>query len=347
MANQNKNEQERRNDRNRDWERERGHEDRGRWGGREDRQTNYGMEGGYRGEQEARGYYGQGSGLENQGRGGWDRTGSSGDWNREGYRGSSFGQQHNYGQPGYGQQHSASQGGYDQQGGSSYSPTGYSGQRYGEREHDQEGYGRRRMDLGQDQPAGGAGYERGYVGPAQSASFGRGSGIGRATYGQGTSFGSQESYGASQSPGGFFGDQYGSPQYGNRGYGNYGSYGGGMGSQMMSGRHVGKGPKGYQRSDERIREDVSERLAQHPEIDATDIEVQVNNGEVTLTGTVEERHIKRMAEDVAEGLSGVKEVHNQLRVRSHTEGQAVGTSSTQSTASPTGTSSSGSSTNRK
>jgi hypothetical protein len=77
---------------------------------------------------------------------------------------------------------------------------------------------------------------------------------------------------------------------------------------------VGRGPKGYQRDDNRIREDVSEELTNHPEIDASEIEVRVSNGEVTLTGTVHDRQAKRAAEDLIENCPGVKEVHNQLRV---------------------------------
>ena len=44
-------------------------------------------------------------------------------------------------------------------------------------------------------------------------------------------------------------------------------------------------------------------------------EVRVENGEVTLTGTVEDRHAKRLAEDLAERSLGVADVHNQLHVR--------------------------------
>lgn len=83
---------------------------------------------------------------------------------------------------------------------------------------------------------------------------------------------------------------------------------------VIPGPHAGRGPRGYQRSDERIREDVCERLTQHGEIDARDIDVRVANGEVTLQGTVHNRDDKRRAEDVAESVSGVREVQNQLRV---------------------------------
>lgn len=81
------------------------------------------------------------------------------------------------------------------------------------------------------------------------------------------------------------------------------------------GPHVGKGPKGWKRSDERIQEDVSEQLSRHPELDASDIEVSVENGEVILAGTVEERYYKRLAEDVAEQVFGVTDVRNQIRIQ--------------------------------
>ncbi|HWK31480.1 MAG TPA: BON domain-containing protein, partial [Terriglobales bacterium] len=77
----------------------------------------------------------------------------------------------------------------------------------------------------------------------------------------------------------------------------------------------GIGPKGYKRSDDRIREDISERLEDHPSIDASNIEVTVNDGEVTLTGAVDDRRSKRLAEDVTENIRGVKDVHNQIRVQ--------------------------------
>jgi hypothetical protein len=76
----------------------------------------------------------------------------------------------------------------------------------------------------------------------------------------------------------------------------------------------GRGPKNYQRSDERIREDVCERLAMDDDIDASEIEINVAEGVVTLNGSVNERHAKRMAEDVCENVRGVKDVQNNLRV---------------------------------
>ena len=78
--------------------------------------------------------------------------------------------------------------------------------------------------------------------------------------------------------------------------------------------HRGRGPKGYKRSDDRIREDVSDRLYDDPYVDASEIEVSVGGGEVTLTGTVDSRDARRRAEDVAERVSGVTYVQNNLRV---------------------------------
>ena len=118
--------------------------------------------------------------------------------------------------------------------------------------------------------------------------------------------------------------------YARRGYGRgggdeirtgfSGSYGGGapggwnIGHDNDRTSHRGRGPKNYSRSDERIREDVCERLTMDHDVDASEIEVNVADGVVTLSGTVNERHAKRIAEDICESVAGVKDVLNQLRV---------------------------------
>lgn len=81
------------------------------------------------------------------------------------------------------------------------------------------------------------------------------------------------------------------------------------------GGYAGRGPKDYTRSDARIREDVCDRLSWNDDVDATDISVVVAEGEVTLDGTVETRHMKRLAEDLAEDVAGVVDVHNRIRVK--------------------------------
>jgi osmotically-inducible protein OsmY len=81
------------------------------------------------------------------------------------------------------------------------------------------------------------------------------------------------------------------------------------------GPHRGKGPKGYQRSDERIKDDVNDRLSDDSFIDASEIDVTVENCEVVLSGTVDSKEEKRRAEDIAERVSSVKNVENRLKVR--------------------------------
>jgi osmotically-inducible protein OsmY len=96
---------------------------------------------------------------------------------------------------------------------------------------------------------------------------------------------------------------------------------GGQGSAMSGVGYAGLGPKGYRRSDERIREDISDRLMASEWLDASEIEVDVSDGEVTLSGTVQDRSAKRLAEDIVEDVMGVREVMNQLRIKGGAERQ--------------------------
>ncbi|HEY6869705.1 MAG TPA: BON domain-containing protein [Novosphingobium sp.] len=78
--------------------------------------------------------------------------------------------------------------------------------------------------------------------------------------------------------------------------------------------HRGRGPGDYVRADERIREDVNDRLTDDHRLDARRISVRVTKGEVTLDGSVPNRASKRRAEDLAEAISGVRHVQNNLRI---------------------------------
>jgi hypothetical protein len=86
------------------------------------------------------------------------------------------------------------------------------------------------------------------------------------------------------------------------------------GAGLRRGGFRGRGPRNYRRSDERITEEINDRLTDHDELDAADIEVNVTGGEVILLGTVDSRESKRLAEDIVESVSGVTQVQNQLRV---------------------------------
>lgn len=79
--------------------------------------------------------------------------------------------------------------------------------------------------------------------------------------------------------------------------------------------HWGKGPKNYQRPDARIYDEVCEALFIDPWVDATDIIVEVNDGEVILRGQVANREQKKRAEVCAEEISGVVDVLNYLTLK--------------------------------
>lgn len=96
--------------------------------------------------------------------------------------------------------------------------------------------------------------------------------------------------------------------------------GSGAGDQRP-GHHRGVGSRTYQRSDERIREDVSEALTDDHHVNAADVEVSVRDGVVTLSGSVPDRAQKRQAREVADSVRGVKDVRNDLQIRS--SGQAA------------------------
>lgn len=91
------------------------------------------------------------------------------------------------------------------------------------------------------------------------------------------------------------------------------------------GEHRGRGPKNYTRSDERILGDVNDRLTDDSWLDAQEITVEVVNREVTLSGTVVSRDDKRRAEELAESVSGVDHVQNNLRVARKDNGDTTAT----------------------
>lgn len=81
-----------------------------------------------------------------------------------------------------------------------------------------------------------------------------------------------------------------------------------------TGPFSGRGPRNYRRSDASIREDIGERLTRDPELDPSEVEMMVTDGEVLLTGTVASRADRRKIEDIAWQVSGVRDVQNRLRV---------------------------------
>jgi len=169
-----------------------------------------------------------------------------------------------------------------------------------------QNYGRRSYDRSAAQRSS-QGYEQGAYGPGSpgqgnygQSGFGQG-GYGPNAYGQGSLATEREPTS--------YGQQHNWAGVGNWGPGAYGS------SSQSRSSFSGRGPRDYQRSDERIREDANDALTRDPEIDASDIQVSVSNGEITLKGEVEDRRAKRRAEDCVEQLAGVRDVHNELHAR--------------------------------
>jgi hypothetical protein len=173
-------------------------------------------------------------------------------------------------------------------------------------------------------------YERGYTrgdprGETSDREYG---GIGSSSFGGG--FGGYGPMGGgfagNTPPGAGYGGYAGYGSGGLSGYGpssgfGYSGAGGYIGRDYGSAgtprgtNFTGRGPRGYKRSDERIREDINEALWRHPDVDASDVEIRVENAEVVLTGVVEDRRMKRLVEDVAEDVWGVNDVRNELKVR--------------------------------
>lgn len=287
---------------------------------------------------EGREHYGSG-----QQQSGWQ----GGEWNRMGRYGEEGWQ--GVGQGGYGEEgwRSAGQGRYGQ--GGSYRMDQDYGQLPGSR-GSWGGYGGGALGSfgGGSQPSSGRGegMNRPYVGEA-SFSGSRGSSGGS---GFGSGYGNRGSYGSGH--GSIFGSSSGGYGPGSFGVGSSGQLGQQRGfwdraSDEFSSwfgddearrrremdEHRGRGPRGYIRSDERIREDVNDRLTDDGWLDASDIEVQVSSSEVTLSGLVGSREEKRRAEDLVDQVSGVKHVQNNLRIRdrSSASGSSSGTSSASAT----------------
>jgi len=76
----------------------------------------------------------------------------------------------------------------------------------------------------------------------------------------------------------------------------------------------GTGTALHRRSDDKIYQEIWELLTNNPDLEASEIELHIESGEVTLTGTVESRDAKWMSEDLVTSVTGVREVNNRLKV---------------------------------
>ena len=198
-------------------------------------------------------------------------------------------------------------------------------------------YGAGGSSYGSGRPGSGRHNEE-YRGP-----YGQGD-YGSEGYGYGRGGGPSRDYGSRSVSSGYSERAGGADSiYGTRYSASAGGYAGDYnrryGADQGDGSYRGKGPKGYTRSDDRIKEEICDCLADDSRLDASDVSVEVKDGEVTLTGNVRDRESKRWAEDLVERSSGVKNVQNNLRVRSGDEQSGSGSSmsgSSGSTGSATG-----------
>jgi len=84
------------------------------------------------------------------------------------------------------------------------------------------------------------------------------------------------------------------------------------------GYYEGRPPRAYRRPDDRILDDVYQRVAMSG-MDADEIEIEVRDGVVTLSGRVARRLDKRLIEEVAEQVFGVGDVQNNVRLARRVE----------------------------
>ncbi|MEX2217937.1 MAG: BON domain-containing protein [Phycisphaerales bacterium] len=223
------------------------------------------------------------------------------------------------------------------------------------------GYGQGYGSGGYGSQGGGQGYAAypsyGYWSPAQQGQFGpqhaggysahgggaESLGYGTPGYGQGAQGSGGYGSGGYGSPAGGYGGQgyqpqqqgygpqaYQGQQFGQGQFGRPGPQQGSAGGPRSAGAMPAKredrrrkGPRNYQRSDERLRDEVYDRLIQQTDIDVSEIECTITGGVVSLEGTVESRWERHQIEDLVDTVWGTRDIRNNLRIRSgQVEGRA-------------------------
>lgn len=66
--------------------------------------------------------------------------------------------------------------------------------------------------------------------------------------------------------------------------------------------------------EDRLLAAISDALTDHPELDASGLEVEINDGLVTLSGSVPSDGMKTLAEALVQAVSGVRRVENALEI---------------------------------
>jgi hypothetical protein len=266
--------------------------------------------------------YGQGRFGQNE----RDREGYGREEYRGGYGGSEWygegqsgrqgeGQGRRYGEGQRGQGYWS--GGFGEEGGRDHERSAHSGEMsYRDADRWRGEFGR---PYGRREESGYGGTREGYGG--MRGGYGAGWDYGQGTYGGGR-YGQQ--------------GQFGEERYGERGW----ESGRGRGRGLV-GKLFGRGPKGYKRSDDRIKEDICEQLWRSETIDSSEVTITVREGEVTLTGTVPERWMRHEIENIADESMGVKDIDNNIRIQRQSDETGLeGSSAARGTAAGAGMSAS-------
>jgi len=276
------------------------------------------------------------------GQGNYNRGDYQGNYNQGSYQGANYGQGSTYGRGATTQGQSDYQGGYS--GAGSYGSSSYGQGSYGNN-YGGGSYGQSRGQMTRSHYRDGSqtypnrDWNRDWSGPTDYRSSPYENDWGHSQYGSseyGSNFRDSSMLGNERTRYGRngsdfsasgFGTSYGSNIDRNSGYGagdritsgnsmfNRGDFHPHETMMEKVGKFFGMGPKNYKRSDSRIEEEVNDALVDDAFIDATNIEVKVKDGEVTLEGAVEDRMAKRRAEDLSANIRGVKDVHNHLKVQ--------------------------------
>jgi osmotically-inducible protein OsmY len=83
--------------------------------------------------------------------------------------------------------------------------------------------------------------------------------------------------------------------------------------------YEGSGAADRRRADRTVTTDICARIATHDALDPIDVLVRTQHGVVMLTGVVDTRHDRRLAEQLVREVAGVKDVLNHLGTRTQYE----------------------------
>lgn len=78
--------------------------------------------------------------------------------------------------------------------------------------------------------------------------------------------------------------------------------------------YYGYGPKGYRRSDQKLKDEARLLLNQDPILDSSNINIEVFNNVIFLRGFVDSRKDKKRAEFLIEDIFGIEDIQNQLKI---------------------------------